>query len=130
MPNSNNLSTKPKPVAPWLRFLLSGGLNTALTYTVYLLLLPLLSYTLAYSAAFALGLVWAYLLNRHFVFRQHRGLLSVLSVPLIYLVQYGLGLGLLWLWIDWAGFDPRLGPLFVAAASVPVSYWLSKKAFT
>lgn len=114
----------------FLRFLVSGGLNTAITYLIYLVLLWWWPYWAAYSASFACGIVLAYILNRRFVFRQHRGLLSLLGMPLIYLVQYGVGIGLLWLLVSLFGLDARLGPLFVIALTVPLTYWLSKLIFT
>lgn len=115
--------------SPFLRFLLSGGLNTLLTYALYLTLFAFVPYWAAYSIAFVAGIMLAYVLNRHFVFRRHRGTLSWLGMPLVYGIQYGFGLLLLWLWVEVAGFDARLGPLAVVAATVPLTFVLSRFLF-
>ena len=62
---------------PWaeaFRFVLAGGLNVVLTFAVYWGLVRLgMPYPLANGAAWVLGIVCAYFLNRGYVFRSgHR----------------------------------------------------------
>src|SRR5690606_10861156 len=121
--------TTDMPRSFFLRFLLSGGLNTLITYVLYLLLMRYMPYWGAYSISFGAGILLAYVLNRVFVFRQHRGAISWLGLPLIYAIQYGAGLLLLWLWISIAGLDARLGPLAVIAATVPLTFVLTRYIF-
>ena len=92
-----------------IRFLVSGGLNTAATYGIYLLLLNRVGYGPSYSAAFAAGILMSYFANRYFVFRAHQGIKTVLLFPLVYLLQYLVGLAVLWIWIDLLDWDGRLG---------------------
>lgn len=113
-----------------LRFLLSGGVNTLLTYALYLLLLTFCSYQLSYTIAFASGILLAYILNRTFVFRSHRGLHSVVWMPLTYLAQYLVGLLATWIWVDAVQLDERLAPLAAIALTLPLNYFLSRFAFT
>lgn len=113
----------------FLRFLISGGLNTATTYLIYLLLLQSLGYRIAYSAAYAFGIILAYLVNRVFVFRAHGGLRSALLFPLIYLAQYLASMVILWAWIERLHLPARLGPLVVVAITVPLTYLLSRLVF-
>lgn len=113
----------------FFRFLISGGLNTTVTYGIYLVLLQSLSYRISYTVAYAVGILMAYVLNRSFVFRNHQGLRTLLLLPFVYLVQYGVSLLVLWLWIDIATLNAKLGPLVVIAITVPVTYWLSKISF-
>lgn len=54
------------------RFILVGGGVTILSWAVYFLTVPFLSF-LAYPAAYAFGLVLSYLGNRHVVFRRSVG---------------------------------------------------------
>lgn len=112
------------------RFLLSGGFNTVLTYVLYLLLLQVVSYWVAYSISFITGIGLAYFLNRTFVFRQHRGRISWFGVPLVYGIQYGAGVALLWLWVSVLEFDARIGPLVVIALTVPLTFYLMRVLFT
>lgn len=112
-----------------IRFLVSGGMNTAATYGIYLLLLNWLGYGPSYSVAFAAGILMSYFANRYFVFRAHQGIKTVLLFPLVYLLQYLVGLAVLWIWINLLDWDARLGPLATILISLPLTYVVSKVFF-
>jgi putative flippase GtrA len=111
------------------RFLVSGAANTLLTYLLYLVLLANLGHRLAYSVAFASGVALAYCLGRVFVFKTHAGWRSVWSIPLIYLLQFGLGLLIVELWIVFWGLPAALAPLAAVVVTLPCTYVLSRWAF-
>ena len=113
----------------FFRFLISGGLNTAVSYAVYLLLLPILSYQISYSFAYLAGIVISYFLNRMFVFRSHQGFRSVLLFPLVYVIQYGFSLSVLWLLVDKLRFDKMIAPIAVIILSIPLTYLLTRSVF-
>lgn len=113
----------------FLRFLLSGGLNSLATYLLYLLLLSHFPYKISYSVAFLSGVLLAYVLNRYFVFRTHQGVASVLAMPVIYSVQYFLGLAIIWILVEFFFMSPIWGPLVSVAVTVPVTYILSHRVF-
>ncbi|MEG5265962.1 GtrA family protein [Pseudomonas sp. JDS28PS106] len=112
------------------RFLLSGGFNTGLTYGIYLLLILVLDYKLSYTISYVFGILLAYLLNRYFVFKSHKGIKSVLSLPVIYGAQYCVGLFLIWIWIDKLNLSPQIAPLVAIAITLPITFALSKLAFS
>ncbi|WP_331711547.1 GtrA family protein [Pseudomonas sp. URMO17WK12:I11] len=112
------------------RFLLSGGFNTLVTYVLYLLLLSCFSYQISYTISYCLGVVLAYYLNRVAVFKSHRGLLSLLLFPLVYVAQYLLTGSVLWGLVVQLGLDERLALLVAIALMVPVNFLLSRKIFT
>jgi putative flippase GtrA len=112
------------------RFLVLGSVNTAVTYGLYLALLPLLPYQAGYTVAYLAGIILAYVFNRNLVFLGHRGLRSVVLFPLVYLAQYLVSLLILWLWIDKGGLNASLGPLIVIAITVPMTYLLSREVFS
>ncbi|KPB76666.1 Uncharacterized protein AC505_3218 [Pseudomonas syringae pv. maculicola] len=112
------------------RFLMSGGFNTALTYGIYLVLLMFLSYKISYTISYVTGILLAYVLNRFFVFKSHQGLRSVVLLPLIYAIQYGLSLVILWCWVEKLQLDERLAPLAAIFLTLPVTFILSKFAFS
>jgi putative flippase GtrA len=97
--------------SPFLRFLISGGLNTAVTYAIYLILLRHNSYTVSYSIAFAAGVIVSFALNRIFVFKTHRGWRSAILFPLVYISQYAVSLVVVWLWIAKFHLLKELAPL-------------------
>lgn len=111
------------------RFLLSGAANTLATYLLYLLLLDALGHRLAYSAAFVTGIGLAYGLNRVFVFESHAGWRSVVAMPLIYLLQYGLGLAIVEAWVAWLQWPRPLAPLAAIVATLPLTYLFTRAAF-
>lgn len=112
----------------FLRFLVTGGINTALTYGLYLLLLPLLGYLPAYSVAYVVGILLSYWLNSVFVFRQPMNWRSLARFPLVYVVQYLLTAALLWLFVDRLGVDQRIALLAAIAVTVPVTFLAARLA--
>ncbi|KAA8696143.1 GtrA family protein [Pseudomonas caricapapayae] len=112
------------------RFLMSGGFNTALTYGLYLVLLMFLSYNISYTISYVSGIILAYIMNRFFVFKSHQGLRSVILLPFIYAFQYCLSLAILWCWVEKLKLDARLAPLAAIALTLPVTFILSKLAFS
>ena len=112
------------------KFLIAGGLNTAITYGIYLILLMFIPYTASYTISYITGIVFAYLLNRFFVFKSHQGFKSIALFPLVYLAQYVVGILILWCWVEKLGFAERLAPLVVIIITIPITYIFSKLVFS
>ena len=112
-----------------LRFLLAGGLNTAVTYLMYLALLWVTNYQISYAVAFVSGIAISYVLGRMFVFKVHQGYRSALMLPLVYLIQYLTGAAVVWAWVDLFDQHPMLAPAISILVTVPLTYFLSKFAF-
>ena len=116
--------------AQFARFLLGGIGNTLATYALYLALLTILDYRLAYTAAYASGVLLAYWIGLRFVFRE-RGSWSKLSrFPLVYGVQYILGVAVVVAVVDGLGVPASLGPIAAVAVSIPVTFLLSRWVLT
>jgi putative flippase GtrA len=113
----------------FLRFLLTGGFNTGVTYVLYLVLLKFLPYIWSYSVSYICGIVLAFALSRFFVFKEHRGLRSVLFFPLVYVAQYLFGILVIWFWVKNLQFSQELAPLAAIALSLPLTYFLTKIIF-
>lgn len=111
----------------WYRFLVTGALNTALSYGVYLALLPFAGYHVAYVLAFASGLLLSLILNLAWVFRVPPSWGRALLFPLVYAPQLIIGLVLNHGLIDAVGIDPRISILLVIAVSVPLNYLIAGK---
>lgn len=103
-----------------------GGINAGLTYGLYLLLLLIVRYTFAYSGSYAAGIFLSYYLNARFVFRERLRLSKALKYPSVYLVQYLVGLGLLYLLVETLHLDKRLAPLAIVVITVPATFVLSR----
>lgn len=117
------------PGSAFTRFLLSGAFNTAVTYALYLVLLRIAPYRVSYTISYVAGIVLAYELNRAFVFRTGRSVRSALATPLIYLLQYLLGLAIVTVSISRFEIEPRFAPLLSVAITVPVTFVLVRYAF-
>ena len=110
----------------FFRFLLVGAVNTVSSYLLYLLLLIVLPYLLAYSLAYCAGIVFSYFLNVRFVFRRRASLSGFFAFPLVYVIQYGLGVLVLWLLVDQAGLSPAWAMVGVIVATIPVTFLASR----
>jgi len=113
----------------FIRFLCTGGLNTAVTYGIYLLLLQVVNYQISYTISYVTGVVFTFFLNRLFVFKTHQGLKSLVLFPLVYVLQYLFGVLILWVGVQHLNLDVKLGPLVVIVLSIPLTYLLSKFVF-
>jgi putative flippase GtrA len=109
-----------------LRFLIAGAANTVATYGVYLALLPLLNYAVAYSIAFVAGILLSYLLNTRFVFRVAGSMRRFAMYPLVYVAQYLVGLAVLHAAVALFDVKEELALLASVAVSLPLTFLLSR----
>lgn len=112
-----------------LRYLAAGAVNTVFSYAVYLVLLRVTGYRLAYVLAFAAGIALSWLLMRYAVFRQPGRRFSGGWVALSHLGQLGLGLLLVELWVRALGGAVAWAPLFAIAICVPLMFLVQRWIF-
>ncbi|RZT41540.1 GtrA family protein [Cupriavidus agavae] len=112
-----------------VRFLLSGGINTVATYAIYLVLVQFLQYQIAYTVTYLIGIALGYALNAFWVFRSGPNVKSAIGYPIVYLGQYGLGIGLLWVFVDLLHIDQRIAPALVIVITLPIMFMLSRLVF-
>ncbi|MFL6520976.1 MAG: GtrA family protein [Chthoniobacterales bacterium] len=110
----------------FLLFVVMGGVNTGLTYAVYLLLLLVMRYPFAYSGSYVAGIFLSYYLNVRFVFRERLSLSKALKYPSVYLIQYLLGLVLLYVLIEIFHLNKNLAPLAIVLITVPATFVMSR----
>jgi putative flippase GtrA len=110
----------------FFRFLLVGGSNTLLGYALYYLLLGFIPYLYAYTVSYCIGIMFSYVMNSRFVFHQPLSLARFLQFPIVYVIQYGLGVAILWLLVGQLSISPELAMLGVVAATIPVTFLTSR----
>jgi putative flippase GtrA len=110
----------------FVRFLLAGGVNTALSYGIYLLFLFLFPYKIAYSISFLTGIALSYWLTSRFVFQRGLSLRSAIQYPLVYLFQYVVGLIILTLLVERFHMKARWAPVLVVVCTIPLTFFLSR----
>jgi putative flippase GtrA len=110
------------------RFVVAGATNTGITYLLYLGLLQLMPYVAAYSFTFLAGIALGYTLNTYVVFKARATVKSAAMYPLMYVLNYLVGVGLLYALVELLGVPNEVAPLLVIAASAPVMYLATKFA--
>ena len=106
-----------------VRFFLAGGVNTLLTLAVYQLLLFWLSYPVAYSLSFALGIVFTGFVYTRFVFSVPPTKQKFVINAVYYLISYAASLWLLDMMVQWFGVNERLAIIFTMACIIPVNFF-------
>jgi putative flippase GtrA len=109
-----------------LLWAIGGGINTAFTYGLYLLLNLYFSYRFAFTASYIIGIVFAYFFNSLVVFKSGLSLKKFLQFPLVYVVQYLLSIGLLEVLVQGLNVNTTIAPIFVLVIVTPVTYLLSR----
>jgi len=112
------------------RYLLAGGMNTALTYVLYLGLLQVLDYRLAYALAFVAGIGLSFLLLRHLVFARPGKRHSLAWLAASQGLQLVLGLAVVQAWVGWLQGPAWLAPLVAIAVCVPLMFFIQRWIFT
>ena len=110
----------------FIRFIIFGTLNTFLSYSIYVALLFVVSYPVGYTLSFVAGMFISYCLNARFVFHEKLRLSRALQYPVVYLVQYAIGLVMMYLLVEVAHVSKFLAPFFVVMLTVPITYKLSR----
>ncbi len=110
-----------------VRFLLIGGLNTLVSYSLFVAFYLLLGkdwYLLAYVLSYAIALVSGFALQRKFVFRvSDHLLLDFFRYTLVQLGAFGANLLLLPALVELAGVNPLIAQAIVIILTVVGSYF-------
>lgn len=109
-----------------LRFLIAGGVNTVLTYLIYLAFLNVVSYVLAFTLSFIMGIVIAFVIYSLFVFKTPFVWRKMIQYPILYVLQYGGGLVLLAVLVEYMGLDERVAPIINVILLTPITFGLNK----
>ena len=115
---------------PLVRFIITGGLNTAITYGIYLGLKEIVQYQAAYFIAYVLGVLFSYGMNALFVFRRRMSLKTFVRFPLVYIVQYVASAVLLEILVRWAAMSTTVAPIIAIVVTVPLTFLISRAIFT
>lgn len=113
-----------------VRFLILGAGNTVATYAVFILLGLFILPSVAFTIAYALGLVVVVFGSSSWVFGAERDPRRMLAFAAVYLGLFALGQLAIWL-VQPNGFvELVLVSLAIAAVSVPTSFLLGRVIFS
>ena len=110
----------------FFRFLLVGTLNTFISYLLYLVLLTFLSYLPAYTITYCAGIILSYFLNVLFVFKYRLSITSFLKFPIVYAIQYLIGVSMLWALVGKAAMSPEVAMIGVIVVTIPITFLTSR----
>jgi putative flippase GtrA len=110
----------------FIRFLIGGGINTAVTYALFLALSSVTRTTVAYSITYIVGIGLSYAINVSMVFRRRPSLATAVVYPAVYGVQYLYGLLVLSILIDRYGVSKQVAMLVVIVTSIPLTFVLTR----
>ena len=110
------------------KFVIAGAINTGLSYVIYLLLLLVVDYRLAYVMAFVSGIAIAMVLNSRFVFLTRLTLRKGAGFIAAYCFQLVFGIFILQLLVEQTTVPQALAPLCVMVFTVPLSFFMSRYA--
>jgi putative flippase GtrA len=111
---------------PFVRFVIVGGINTALTLALFVAAEQFMSYHLAYTLSYVAGIAIAFFLNSRYVFHTPLSLDRALRFPLVYLVQYVYGAIVLAVMVERFAIHSFVAILTVVMTSIPLSFVLSR----
>ena len=115
-----------KSLKEFIGFLGVGLTNTVFTYIIYLVLLLIVHYQLAYFFSYVVGIFIAYYLNLKFVFKKKSTKEKLFKFPFIYLFQYLMGVVILDISIDKLQIHQAFGPIIVVLFSLPITFFLTR----
>jgi len=110
----------------FFKFIFFGGVNTVLSYAIYVIFQLFLIYPVAFSLAYILGIFMSYYLNSRFVFNRKVALDRALQYPLVYLVQYLLSLLLLCVLVEIFSLNKLIAAALIIPITIPITFFLSR----
>lgn len=110
----------------FLKFILIGLANTVLGYIIYLVFLQLMNYRTAYSITYIIGIVIAYGLNTKFVFNTTFSWQKFLRYPIVYLIQYAVGLFFIIVLVEIFTIPDVIAPLLIVIITLPITFTLNR----
>ena len=113
------------------RFLMVGGINTAVGYGVYVILLTFgLDYLIAFTIATIIGVINSYLWNRFFTFKsKSKAAKEIVKFALVYFISFCFGLLFLKLIIGVLGINQYIAGILNIVITTAIS-WFGHKNFS
>ncbi|ENM5918757.1 GtrA family protein [Vibrio mimicus] len=113
----------------FIRFVIVGITNTAISYVSFLLLNIIFDYQISYALSYGLGLISSYILNGKWTFSARLGYLALLCYPLAYLCQFLVGFFSMKLGVESYALPEWLAYGISLLTSVPIGFIITKYYF-
>ena len=110
----------------FVRFIIVGASNTAITFILYLWIANFVDYRIAYTITYALGVVVAYFLSSMFVFKVPVSLSRFFKYPIVYIIQYVYGVMAIWFISETLMVRHEYAMAFVVITSIPLTFVVTR----
>lgn len=110
----------------FIRYIICGLLNAALSYIIYVLLNLIINYQISYFITYITGIVISFYLNSKYTFFEKITMPKLLQFSALYLFYYFFSAFLLWFFIEQYHFSKYITPLAVAGISMPVIFLMNR----
>lgn len=111
-----------------IRFVIVGGLATALHYGLYLLFQNIMWAWLAYTIGYAVSFVMNYILTNYYTFKTRPNTKNGVGFIISHAINYALHVGLLELFL-WIKIPNEWAPLPVFMIVIPINFFLLRYFF-
>ncbi|MFC5591829.1 GtrA family protein [Sporosarcina soli] len=113
----------------FIRFVLVGGVNTVVYYTVYSLCLHIIEwhYFTAHMLGFAISLVGSFFLNTLFTYKVKPTMTKFLKFPLTQLVNIATSAVLLFLFVSYFQMNSSIAPIVAVIFTIPITFLVTGK---
>ena len=115
--------------AHFYKYLVSGLINTTITYFIYLALLAVFPYIVAYSITYIIGIILGFILSSKWVFMTKINAKIIIAYPIAYMFSYLISCMLLWIFVEKLRFSKQFSPLIILVITVPLMFILTKLIF-
>ena len=112
--------------AEFLRFVISRGACAVFSYGLYLVLLLIVRYEIAYVASYIAGIALAYFVSSRFVFQVAMSPRSAIRFPFVYLIQFIVSFILLRIAVQLVHIPPSIAYAVAVAVTIPLTFSLSR----
>ena len=109
-----------------LRFVVWGGIDAVLGYSIYAALILFFPYLVSYTLAYLAGIPISYFFNSRFVFCHELRWSKALKYPLVYVAHYMVGTACLYMLVEIFKVNRLLAPLLVLLLTIPVTFFLTR----
>ena len=112
----------------FLRFMVVGVIAAGIHYGVYYLLQHWMAVNPAYTAGYLVSLICNFFMTAYFTFRTRPSLPKVLGFGFSHLVNYGMHMGLLNLFL-WLDFSKIIAPILTIGIAAIINFFLLRFFF-
>ena len=113
-----------------LKFLIVGTTNTILTYTVFIALSFFAEKWIAFTLAYALGILWTVFMSSKWVFGSRTVPKNILDFAAIHLLLFLIGQAVIWFATIHGIQDKLVISVIIISLTAPLSFLAGKFVFT